>query len=82
MALLKQQIKASKNEEDQEGLKKALHSLKSRKDSRKAKDRAAEVLREKQQEEWEKVKKGKRPFYLKKSMFHFIFFFALGLMCR
>jgi ribosomal RNA-processing protein 36 len=48
-------------------LEKALKSLQSRKDSREAKDRAAEVLKERKQGEMEKVRHGKQPFYLKKS---------------
>lgn len=52
---------------ERERLEKALKSLQSRKDSRVAKDRAAEVLRERKREEMEKVKRGKQPFYLKKS---------------
>jgi len=69
MAALKHQIERTKTEKEREGLKKTLQSLKSKNERRRAKDRAAEVLREKQREEWEKVKKGKQPFYLKKSTF-------------
>ena len=74
MAALKRQMKQVKSEEEQEGLKKTLQSLKSKEDRRQANDRAAEVLREKQREEREKVKKGKRPFYLKKSTFCHVYF--------
>lgn len=36
-------------------------------ESREAKDRARQLLKEKKQEEMIKVQQGKRPFYLKKS---------------
>ena len=45
-----------------------MKSLLSRRDARIAKDRANEVLKKKKQEEMEKIKHGKQPFYLKKSI--------------
>jgi ribosomal RNA-processing protein 36 len=67
IALLKTQIRASRDTSEKDKLEKALKSLQSRKDSRMAKDRAAEVLKERKREEMEKVRHGKQPFYLKKS---------------
>lgn len=67
IALLKTQIRKSKDEYEREKLTKALQSLQSRKESREAKDRASDVLKAKKRDEREKVKLGKRPFYLKKS---------------
>jgi ribosomal RNA-processing protein 36 len=67
IALLKTQIRQARDTSERERLEKALKSLQSRKDSRVAKGRAVEVLRERKREEMEKVKRGKQPFYLKKS---------------
>jgi ribosomal RNA-processing protein 36 len=67
ITLLKTQIRAARDNAEKDKLEKALKSLQSRKDSREAKDRAAEVLKERKQEEIEKVRHGKQPFYLKKS---------------
>jgi ribosomal RNA-processing protein 36 len=67
IALLKSQIRQSKDEYEREKLTKALQSLQSRKESREAKDRASDVLKARKRDEKEKVKLGKRPFYLKKS---------------
>ena len=67
IALLKTQIRQSKDDAEREKLEKALQSLQSRKESREAKDRAQSVLKTKKRDEREKVKLGKRPFYLKKS---------------
>jgi ribosomal RNA-processing protein 36 len=67
ITLLKTQIRATRDNAEKDKLEKALKSLQSRKDSREAKDRAAEVLKERKQEEMEKVRHGKQPFYLKKS---------------
>ena len=69
IALLKTQIRQSKDEREREKLEKALQSLQSRKESREAKDRAKEVLKGIKTAEREKIKMGKQPFYLKKSMF-------------
>jgi ribosomal RNA-processing protein 36 len=68
ITLLKSQIRQSRDPSERERLQKALQSLTSRRDAKIAKDRANEVLRKKKEEELEKIKHGKQPFYLKKSM--------------
>ena len=68
--MLKIQIRQSRDTSEREKLEKTLQSLLSRRDARIAKDRANEVLRKKKEEEMEKIKQGKQPFYLKKSMFY------------
>lgn len=78
IALLKTQIRQTRDANDREKLEKALKSLQSRKDSRLAKDRAQEVLSARKREEREKIKQGKQPFYLKKSMWLFV----SELICR
>src|SRR5579859_5238156 len=70
IALLKIQIRQSRDTSEREKLEKTLQSLLSRRDARIAKDRANQVLRKKKEEEMEKIKQGKQPFYLKKSMFY------------
>jgi ribosomal RNA-processing protein 36 len=50
----------------QHKLTKALQSLQSKKLARETRERAQGVLRERKREEKEKIKLGKRPFYLKK----------------
>ena len=67
IAFLKTQIRQVKDDGQREKLEKALQSLQSRKESREAKDRAQSVLKDTKRDEREKVKLGKRPFYLKKS---------------
>ena len=69
IAVLKTQIRQSKDDAEREKLEKALKSLQSRKESREAKDRAQGVLKAIKRDEREKVKLGKRPFYLKKSIY-------------
>lgn len=79
IALLKTQIRQSKDDAEREKLEKALQSLKSRKESREAKDRAQSVLKAMKLDEREKIKLGKRPFYLKKSIFPWV---EEWLICR
>ena len=79
IALLKTQIRQSKDEAEREKLEKALQSLQSRKESREAKDRAQSVLKAMKRDEREKVKLGKRPFYLKKSIYPWV---GVWLICR
>jgi ribosomal RNA-processing protein 36 len=68
IALLKSQIRQSRDTSEREKLEKTLKSLLSRRDARIAKDRANNVLKKMKDEEMEKIKHGKQPFYLKKSM--------------
>ena len=72
IALLKTQIRESKDEADREKLRKTLQSLQSRKESREVKERAQEVLKALKKDEREKIKHGKRPYYLRKSIFPFM----------
>ena len=68
ITLLKTQIRQTRDTSEREKLERTLKSLLSRRDARIAKDRANEVLKKKKQEEMEKIKHGKQPFYLKKSI--------------
>ncbi|KAL7273252.1 rRNA biogenesis protein rrp36 [Rhizina undulata] len=64
---LKGEMKATKDEERREELKKKVESMESRKKTDKAKEKRESVLRELKKKEREAVKMGKKPFYLKKS---------------
>ena len=66
IALLKTQIRATRDTEAKAQLEKTLQSLQSRREARKVKDRAEGVLSRRKREEREKVKQGKRPYYLKR----------------
>jgi len=66
--MLKQQIRQERDPGERARLEKTLQSLQSRRESRAAKEHAKKVLKERKQEERDKVAKGKKPFYLKKSM--------------
>lgn len=70
MAELKKAIKEAKDADSKEKLKQALKVMESRKKTNMRKDREQEVLARHKKEEKEKVKAGKKPFYLKKAELH------------
>ena len=78
ISMLRLQIRQSRDPQERERLSKTLQSLQSRKETREAKDRASDLLRSRKKEEAEKVRKGKKPFFLKKS----ILLFLNPLICR
>ncbi|KAI9746540.1 MAG: rRNA biogenesis protein rrp36 [Claussenomyces sp. TS43310] len=65
MRELKTSIKKSKDEGEQEKLKRALLSMESRKKAQERRRREEEILSRHKKEEKELVKQGKNPFYLK-----------------
>ena len=62
---LKSAIRASKNPDEKEKLQKALRRMESRRQADEAKERQQKVIREHRKEEREKVREGKKPFFLK-----------------
>ena len=66
IAALKASIRSAKDLAMKEGLKRDLLSMESREKARKAKELAQDVLREHRKREKEAVRKGKKPFFLKK----------------
>lgn len=67
MKELKNAVKAAKDEETKEKLKKALMSMESKKKARMRKNKEQEIFDKHRKEEKEAVKQGKKPFYLKKA---------------
>ena len=67
MKELKNAIKAAKDEDSKERLKKALISMESKKKAQIRKNKEQEILDKHRKEEKEAVKQGKKPFYLKKA---------------
>ena len=67
MKELKNAIKAVKDEDSKEKLKRALSSMESKKKAQIRKNKEQEILDKHRKEEKEAVKQGKKPFYLKKS---------------
>ena len=63
---LRAAIKASKNEDEKEMLRRKMVSMENRLKSKAAQEREKEVLRKHRREEREKVEQGKQPFYLKR----------------
>ena len=66
IAELRSAIKAARNEDDKEMLKRKVHSMENRIKSQEAKEREQEVVKRHRKEEKEKVEQGKRPFHLKR----------------
>ncbi|EEB09754.2 DUF947 family rRNA processing protein [Schizosaccharomyces japonicus yFS275] len=64
---LEQELKSCREQERRERIKEALKSLRSKLERRKEDERTARVLKEHRQSEKEKIRQGKKPFYLKKS---------------
>jgi ribosomal RNA-processing protein 36 len=64
---LKNAIKAGRDEDSKERLKKALLSMESKKKAQIRKEKEQEILDKHRKEEKEAVKQGKKPFYLKKA---------------
>jgi ribosomal RNA-processing protein 36 len=64
---LRSTIKRAKDESEKEKLKRALLSLESKKKAKEKKRKEQEILDEHRKQEKELVKRGKKPFYLKKS---------------
>ncbi|KAG0648507.1 Ribosomal RNA-processing 36 [Hyphodiscus hymeniophilus] len=64
---LKNGIKAAKDEDSKERLKKVLASMESKKKAQIRKSKEQEILDKHRKEEKEAVKQGKKPFYLKKA---------------
>lgn len=67
IAELKAAMKATKNEDDKEKLKRKIGSMENRIKAKAAKEREQEVLRKHRKEERQKVEQGKNPYYMKKS---------------
>lgn len=67
MAELRTAIRTTKDPQAQTDLKRALLAMESRKKTQDAKDLRQKVVREHRARERELVKKGKKPFYLKKA---------------
>jgi ribosomal RNA-processing protein 36 len=67
MKELKNAIKAAKDEDSKEKLKRELMSMESRKKAQVRKNKEQEILDRHRKEEKEAVKQGKKPFYLKKT---------------
>ena len=67
MKALKNAVKAAKDEDSKEKLKRVLLSLESRKKAQIRNDKEQEILDKHRKEEKEAVKQGKKPFYLKKA---------------
>lgn len=67
MKELKNAIKATKDDEIREKLKRTLLSMESRKKAQLRKDKEQEILDRHKKEEKELVKQGKQPFFLKKA---------------
>ncbi|KAM0713642.1 hypothetical protein Q7P37_010604 [Cladosporium fusiforme] len=67
IAELKAAMKATKNEDDREKLKRKIGSMENRIKAKAAKEREQEVLRKHRKEERQKVEQGKNPYYMKKS---------------
>lgn len=64
---LRTTIKATKDEDAKEKLKRALLSMESKKTAQARKEKEREILDKHRKEEKELVKQGKKPFYLKKA---------------
>jgi ribosomal RNA-processing protein 36 len=64
---LKEQIKKTKDEDEKEKLKRALHSMESKVKAAARKAKESEILDKHRKEEKKLVKEGKTPFYLKKA---------------
>lgn len=62
---LKAAIKATKNEDEKETLRRKMVSMENRLKSKAAKERERDVVRKHRREEREKVDQGKQPYYLK-----------------
>ncbi|CAK3853834.1 rRNA biogenesis RRP36 [Lecanosticta acicola] len=62
---LKTAIKRSKNEEDQEILRRKVGSMENKLKAKAAKDREQEIIRRHRKEERERIEQGKNPYYLK-----------------
>jgi len=69
LAELKSTLKSNKklSDADREALKKKIMSMESQQEAANAKEKEREILREHRKKEKEMVKRGKKPFYLKKS---------------
>ena len=67
MKMLKAELKKARDPEEKERIEKKLKSMKSQKETQENKDKVAEVLREHKKQEKEKVKQGKKAYYLKPS---------------
>jgi len=64
---LKAALKATKDEDEKETLKRTIGSMENRLRAKAAKEREQEVLRQHRREEKAKVEQGKTPYYLKRS---------------
>lgn len=70
MAELKKAVKEAEDAGSKEKIKQALRVMESRKKTQMRKDKEQEVMARHMKEEKEKVKVGKKPFYLKKAELH------------
>ena len=59
-------MKASKNEDEKETLRRKMVSMENRLKAKAAKEREREIMRRHRREEREKVEQGKQPYYLKR----------------